>query len=39
MTVKEQPDGAIFIDFLQLLGVRHTDAYSLQQFQARPFQT
>ena len=39
MTVKEQPDGAIFIDFLQSLGVRHTDAYSLQQFQAMPFQT
>lgn len=39
MAGKENPDGAIFVDFLQSLGVRHTDSYSLAQFQAMPFQT
>ena len=39
MAVTEHPDGAIFTDFLQALGVRHTDSYSLAQFQAMPFQT
>ena len=39
MTDREHPDGAIFVDFLQAIGVRHTVSYSLAQFQAMPFQT